>query len=183
MTNEYRRAPATHVSELMYGTNHLFAKSHGKILSLTARRNQMAETFRMKCRMIAASQSTVPLVSRQLRRPFVNSTPLSRNNTKVSASKGFGSPEKALKTKQEREFVMPPLPCNCGSGKAYKNCCELLHNGTKRASTPEAALRSRFSAFTLGLETFIADTTHPNCEHHNNIFNLHYIPRYIIVPV
>ena len=44
-----------------------------------------------------------------------------------------------------------------------QSCCEPVHTAAKQAATPEAALRSRFSAFAQGLEQFIADTTHPDC--------------------
>ena len=96
-------------------------------------------------------------------------TPPSRDSTQrrvgVPASKGFGSPDKAIKPKSEREWVPPPTPCACLSGKAYKNCCEPVHTGAKNASTPELALRSRFSAFALGLESFVSGSTHPECKH------------------
>ena len=123
---------------------------------------------RAPVKIVEAPQMAMRHVSqpiRHLRRhiPFANSPP-SRIITCVASSKGFGSPEKALKPKQGREFVMPTLPCNCGSGKGYKNCCEPVHTGVKKASSPEATLRSRFSAYTLGLEEFIADSTHPDCE-------------------
>ena len=36
--------------------------------------------------------------------------------------------------------------CCCGLSFTYSNCCELLHNGQK-ANTPEALMRSRYSAF------------------------------------
>lgn len=38
--------------------------------------------------------------------------------------------------------------CPCGSGLLYTGCCEPLHNGTPAAS-PEALMRSRYSAFAL----------------------------------
>ncbi|MFI7593334.1 YchJ family protein [Micromonospora sp. NPDC049359] len=37
--------------------------------------------------------------------------------------------------------------CPCGSGGAYADCCAPVHGGTAEASTAEALMRSRFSAF------------------------------------
>jgi len=49
--------------------------------------------------------------------------------------------------------------CPCGSGLEYPSCCELLHKG-QPAATPEALMRSRFSAFVLGLEDYLAFSWH-----------------------
>lgn len=38
-------------------------------------------------------------------------------------------------------------PCPCGSGASYLNCCGRLHQGQGEAETPEALMRSRYSAF------------------------------------
>ena len=51
--------------------------------------------------------------------------------------------------------------CLCGSGLIYKNCCQILHKGGKAAS-PEALMRSRYSAYALGLAAYIMQTTHPD---------------------
>ena len=37
--------------------------------------------------------------------------------------------------------------CYCGSNQAYAACCELYLSGQKNAPTPEALMRSRYSAF------------------------------------
>lgn len=39
------------------------------------------------------------------------------------------------------------LTCPCGSQKNYSECCEPLLSGQKIASTPEALMRSRYTAF------------------------------------
>ncbi|MAK91954.1 MAG: zinc chelation protein SecC [Oleibacter sp.] len=39
--------------------------------------------------------------------------------------------------------------CPCGSGLDFAVCCGLLHNG-QPASSPEALMRSRYSAFVMG---------------------------------
>jgi SEC-C motif-containing protein len=51
-------------------------------------------------------------------------------------------------------------PCVCGSGKGYRSCCGPLHDGAA-ADTAEALMRSRYSAFALGLEDHLFRTWHP----------------------
>lgn len=50
--------------------------------------------------------------------------------------------------------------CPCESGKPYKACCEPLHAGTP-APNAEALMRSRYTAFVLGLEDYLLKTWHP----------------------
>lgn len=52
-------------------------------------------------------------------------------------------------------------PCPCHSGKKYKQCCHPYHKGIL-PSTAEKLMRSRYSAFALGLAEYIMATTHPN---------------------
>ena len=49
--------------------------------------------------------------------------------------------------------------CPCGSGKLYEACCEPYHLA-KNAPTAEALMRSRYSAYALGLVSYIIKTTH-----------------------
>lgn len=51
--------------------------------------------------------------------------------------------------------------CPCGSTKIYKTCCEPLHRGDA-ASTAEALMRSRYTAFALGLTEYIQRSWHPS---------------------
>lgn len=51
--------------------------------------------------------------------------------------------------------------CPCG-GSTYKDCCEPLHAGLKPASNAKALMRSRYSAFVLGLEDYLRKTWHPS---------------------
>ena len=51
--------------------------------------------------------------------------------------------------------------CPCESGKPYFACCEPLHKGVGTA-TAEALMRSRYTAFVLGLEDYLLKTWHPN---------------------
>ena len=52
------------------------------------------------------------------------------------------------------------MSCPCGTGKAYEACCKPFHQGL----LPDNALglmRSRYSAYALGLPAYIISTTHP----------------------
>lgn len=51
-------------------------------------------------------------------------------------------------------------PCPCHSGRKYKRCCQPWHQG-RPAPSPQALMRSRFSAYALGLVDYIVDTTDP----------------------
>jgi SEC-C motif-containing protein len=51
--------------------------------------------------------------------------------------------------------------CPCGSNQSYANCCEPLHLG-KPAPHAEALMRSRYTAYTFGLEQYLLDTWHKN---------------------
>ncbi len=52
--------------------------------------------------------------------------------------------------------------CPCGSGAAYEACCGRYHAGPLHllAPTPEALMRSRYSAYALGLRNYVLDTWH-----------------------
>ncbi|MBF4589315.1 YchJ family protein [Curtobacterium sp. VKM Ac-1395] len=61
---------------------------------------------------------------------------------------------------------MSPLPanttrCPCLSGNPYDECCGPLHAGAA-APTAERLMRSRFSAFALGLPQYLLDSWHPS---------------------
>ena len=59
-------------------------------------------------------------------------------------------------------------PCPCGSGEDYTHCCEPYHKGAPTPH-PVALMRSRYSAYALGLSDYIIDTTHPkNPRYHPN---------------
>jgi len=55
---------------------------------------------------------------------------------------------------------LPVAACPCGSGTAYAACCEPMHQGAP-ALTAEALMRSRYSAFVLGLDAYLLQTWHP----------------------
>ncbi|EKF76053.1 SecC motif-containing protein [Alcanivorax hongdengensis A-11-3] len=51
--------------------------------------------------------------------------------------------------------------CPCQSGLPYTQCCQPLHQGTAAAS-PEALMRSRYSAFVLRLTDYLRESWHPH---------------------
>ncbi|MES0875140.1 YchJ family protein [Sinimarinibacterium thermocellulolyticum] len=50
--------------------------------------------------------------------------------------------------------------CACESGKAYRDCCGPYHHGIP-APTPEALMRSRYSAYAMRLSLYLLATWHP----------------------
>lgn len=52
-------------------------------------------------------------------------------------------------------------PCPCGLPAAYADCCGRYHAGAS-ATTPEALMRSRYSAFALGLGDYLLASWHPS---------------------
>ena len=54
-----------------------------------------------------------------------------------------------------------PHLCPCGSDLPYANCCQPWHGG-QAAPTPEALMRSRYSAYVLGLLDYLLATWHPS---------------------
>ncbi len=50
--------------------------------------------------------------------------------------------------------------CPCGSGKSYRECCALFHQG-KIPLTVEELVRARYCAYVHNLPSYIIDTTHP----------------------
>jgi SEC-C motif-containing protein len=55
--------------------------------------------------------------------------------------------------------------CPCDSGQTYSDCCGPWHAGHALgapAPTPEALMRSRYSAYVLGLIDYLLATWHPS---------------------
>lgn len=52
-------------------------------------------------------------------------------------------------------------PCPCGKPIEYAACCGKHHSGIN-APDPEALMRSRYSAYALGLEAYLLQTWHPS---------------------
>ena len=55
-------------------------------------------------------------------------------------------------------------PCPCGSGLRGKGCCGPILDGTP-APTPEALMRSRYSAYATGAVSHLLATTAPEGPH------------------
>ena len=58
-----------------------------------------------------------------------------------------------------------PVLCPCDSGRLYAACCAPWHAGLNagmHAPSPEALMRSRYSAFVLGLVDYLRATWHPS---------------------
>ena len=51
--------------------------------------------------------------------------------------------------------------CPCGGGQ-YSACCRPFHEGSRPAPTALALMRSRYSAFALGLNAYLIQTWHPS---------------------
>ncbi|WP_137939448.1 YchJ family metal-binding protein [Chitinivorax sp. B] len=52
-----------------------------------------------------------------------------------------------------------PQPCPCGSGLSLTNCCQPLLQGMP-APTPEALMRSRYTAYTLRNVAYLQSSWH-----------------------
>ena len=55
---------------------------------------------------------------------------------------------------------MSAMVCPCGSGRPLADCCGRLHAG-EAAPDAESLMRSRYSAYVLGLEAYLLATWHP----------------------
>ncbi|MAL83253.1 MAG: Zn-binding protein [Idiomarina sp.] len=51
-------------------------------------------------------------------------------------------------------------PCPCGLDKTYQDCCFAYHSGEATAQSPEALMRSRYSAFVGRLASYLEATWH-----------------------
>lgn len=51
--------------------------------------------------------------------------------------------------------------CPCKSNKPYKECCEIYHLGKSYPENAKILMRTRFSAYALGLADYIIKTSHP----------------------
>ncbi|RUO26048.1 Zn-binding protein [Aliidiomarina minuta] len=53
-------------------------------------------------------------------------------------------------------------PCPCGSGKPYSSCCQRYHQDHAIPASPEALMRSRYTAFALKLADYLITSWHPS---------------------
>ena len=56
---------------------------------------------------------------------------------------------------------MSGAACPCGSGRVLEACCGRFHAGAP-APDAETLMRSRYSAYVLGLEEYLLATWHPD---------------------
>jgi SEC-C motif domain protein len=57
--------------------------------------------------------------------------------------------------------------CPCHSGASYSACCKPFHERSTHPLAPELLMRSRYSAFALGLGSYLSETlaqSHPDRE-------------------
>ena len=69
----------------------------------------------------------------------------------------------------KKNLLAAHTPCPCGSGATYVNCCVPFHTAVRSgqregpfAPTPEKLMRSRYSAYALGLIDYLLATWHPS---------------------
>jgi SEC-C motif-containing protein len=65
-----------------------------------------------------------------------------------------------VKSSKKPNKAATPNLCPCESGKPYSACCGLYHLG-QAAPNAEALMRSRYTAFVMGLEGYLLQTWHP----------------------
>ena len=51
-----------------------------------------------------------------------------------------------------------PAPCPCGSGRSLAECCGPFLSGAAAAPTPEALMRSRYTAYAVGDDAYVLAT-------------------------
>lgn len=51
-----------------------------------------------------------------------------------------------------------PALCPCGSGRAFDECCGPFLSGAAAAPTPEALMRSRYTAYAVGDDAYVLAT-------------------------
>lgn len=51
-----------------------------------------------------------------------------------------------------------PAPCPCGSGRAFDECCGPFLSGATAAPTPEALMRSRYTAYAVSDDAYVLAT-------------------------
>lgn len=52
------------------------------------------------------------------------------------------------------------IPCFCGSAIPFEDCCQKYINGSQKAPTALALMKSRYSAYATHQADYLFDTTH-----------------------
>lgn len=63
---------------------------------------------------------------------------------------------------------MHDLPCYCGSGVSFLECCQPFISKTKLPDSAQKLMRSRYSAYAIGDAQYLLDTTHPSQRKYHN---------------
>jgi SEC-C motif-containing protein len=61
------------------------------------------------------------------------------------------------------------MECPCGSKLPYEACCGAIISGKKEAASPEALMRSRYTAYTLGDGAYLVATTVAQKRHEEDV--------------
>ncbi len=75
----------------------------------------------------------------------------------IPFKKWYKSPYK----KEEASILKAHMTCPCKSQKNYDECCKPYHTGELLPADALLLMRSRYSAYALGLADYIIQTTHP----------------------
>ena len=65
--------------------------------------------------------------------------------------------------RHKNDAAVKKMECPCGGGLDLADCCGLWHKGLStgaHAPTPEALMRSRYSAYVMALEAYLLSTWH-----------------------
>lgn len=57
---------------------------------------------------------------------------------------------------------MNSIPCPCGNGLPFAECCQPIILGTEKAQTAEQLMRSRYSAYVNKDVDYLVKSTHPS---------------------
>lgn len=78
----------------------------------------------------------------------------------ISSRRSPRVPEHPMNTQALRSDA----PCPCGRGPSYAQCCARWHTGPLQGEAPDAEslMRSRYSAYALGLHDYLLQTWHPD---------------------
>jgi SEC-C motif-containing protein len=90
---------------------------------------------------------------------------IGNGRVRLGAAECFDRPSVASRRRVGHAVAMDqPTPCPCDAARRYAACCGRWHTGLQhlQAPTAEALMRSRYSAFVLGLTDYLADTWHPS---------------------
>ena len=85
-----------------------------------------------------------------------------RNSLVSQFAKGFVKQE-SDSSSPNFQFHQYPLnsPCLCGSNSSYESCCRPFHEMKETPKDIVSAARARYTAFALGIPSYVIKTTHP----------------------